>query len=140
MLRYLFDTDHLTWFEEANPHVMSRFNLCQPDEVCTSAVNGYEALTGRVDRLKTSTLKPIQRIAAFAGLVNTMRILQQFLILQYDDRAESRFIGLHSLRVRTGAQDLRIASIALVHNLTLVTGNTQHFRLVPGLTIEDWSY
>lgn len=34
--------------------------------------------------------------------------------------------------------DLRIASIALAHDLTLVTGNARHFSRVPGLNVENW--
>lgn len=33
---------------------------------------------------------------------------------------------------------MRIASIALSHDLTLVTGNVRHFDRVPDLTIENW--
>lgn len=31
-----------------------------------------------------------------------------------------------------------IASVALLHNLTLVTHNTADFRNIPGLRLEDW--
>ncbi|MHC5538106.1 hypothetical protein ACYOEI_07740 [Singulisphaera rosea] len=34
--------------------------------------------------------------------------------------------------------DLRIASVSLVHDLTLVTNNTRHFHLIPGLRLDDW--
>jgi tRNA(fMet)-specific endonuclease VapC len=34
--------------------------------------------------------------------------------------------------------DLMIASVALVHNLTLVTHNTADFQNIPGLRLEDW--
>lgn len=34
--------------------------------------------------------------------------------------------------------DLIIASVALAHDLTLVTHNVRHFQRVPGLRIEDW--
>ena len=34
--------------------------------------------------------------------------------------------------------DLLIASVALVHNLTLVTHNTADYRNIPGLRLEDW--
>ena len=37
-----------------------------------------------------------------------------------------------------GPNDLLIASIALVHGLTLVTHNTSEFRNVDGLSLEDW--
>ena len=34
--------------------------------------------------------------------------------------------------------DLMIGSIALVHNLTLVTHNTADFQRIPELRLEDW--
>lgn len=39
---------------------------------------------------------------------------------------------------RLDEPDLRIASIALSRELTLVTGNVRHFARVPGLDVEDW--
>ena len=35
--------------------------------------------------------------------------------------------------------DLLIASIALANDLTVVTNNTDEFKRVPGLRVEDWS-
>ncbi|PJF26875.1 MAG: VapC toxin family PIN domain ribonuclease [Phototrophicales bacterium] len=37
-----------------------------------------------------------------------------------------------------GANDLMIAAIALLHNLTLVTHNVREFERIPALTVEDW--
>jgi tRNA(fMet)-specific endonuclease VapC len=34
--------------------------------------------------------------------------------------------------------DLQIASIALAHKLTLVTGNVRHYAGIPGLQVENW--
>ena len=34
--------------------------------------------------------------------------------------------------------DLRIAAIALANNLALITGNTRHFRRIPGLRVYNW--
>ena len=34
--------------------------------------------------------------------------------------------------------DLMIGTIALVHNLTMVTHNTADFQNIPGLRLEDW--
>jgi tRNA(fMet)-specific endonuclease VapC len=38
-----------------------------------------------------------------------------------------------------GPHDLIIASVALAHDLVLVTHNTREFQRVPGLRIEDWT-
>lgn len=37
-----------------------------------------------------------------------------------------------------GEMDLLNASVALVHNLTMVTHNTADYAPVPGLTLDDW--
>jgi tRNA(fMet)-specific endonuclease VapC len=37
-----------------------------------------------------------------------------------------------------GEMDLLNASVALVHNLTMVTHNTQDYAGVSGLTLDDW--
>jgi tRNA(fMet)-specific endonuclease VapC len=34
--------------------------------------------------------------------------------------------------------DLMIASVALAHNLTMVTHNTSDYQKIPGLRLDDW--
>jgi tRNA(fMet)-specific endonuclease VapC len=34
--------------------------------------------------------------------------------------------------------DLRIASIAIQHKLTIITGNIKHFENIPGVAVENW--
>lgn len=46
---------------------------------------------------------------------------------------------MRAKRVRISTMDLRIASIALSHNLIVLTRNEVDFRKVPGLSIEDWT-
>ena len=69
-------------------------------------------------------------------------LIQPFQNLPFDEAAAEahahlRF-HLESLGTPIGPYDLQIASIALVHQLTLVTHNVAEFSRVPGLTIEDW--
>jgi len=46
--------------------------------------------------------------------------------------------GLLDQGITVGEMDLLNGSVALIHNLTMVTHNTQDYRKIPGLTIEDW--
>jgi hypothetical protein len=46
---------------------------------------------------------------------------------------------LRKQKIRIGTQDLRIASIVLAVNGTLVTRNQRDFAQVPELTLEDWT-
>ena len=65
-----------------------------------------------------------------------------FSSLPFCDEAAYRFgelrAYLHRQGTPIGPYDLQIASIALTHQLTLVTHNTREFSRVPNLTLEDW--
>jgi tRNA(fMet)-specific endonuclease VapC len=70
------------------------------------------------------------------------RFLEVFISLPFDDIS-----ALNAGRIRAqlanagtpiGYNDLLIASIALSHDLILVTHNTKEFVRVEGLKIEDW--
>ncbi|MGV0104756.1 Ribonuclease VapC [Nostoc sp. DSM 114160] len=68
--------------------------------------------------------------------------LNNFVSLPFDDRA-ARIFGairadLGKVGTPIGPNELQIAAIALVNNLTLVTHNTREFSRVNGLVIEDW--
>ena len=66
----------------------------------------------------------------------------EFELLAVDEAVANRFgeIGGKLLdRGQTVATpDLLIAATALVHDLTLVTGNVRHFSAIDGLRIENW--
>ena len=46
--------------------------------------------------------------------------------------------GLEKRGIGCSEPDLKIAAVAIQHNLTLITGNTKHLKKMPGLRIEDW--
>ena len=59
------------------------------------------------------------------------------VVCEFDDRAMAEFKRLKALKVRIGTMDLRIASIVLVHDATLITRNRRDYEQVPGLRVED---
>ena len=63
-------------------------------------------------------------------------------ILDFDIACAEDFGKVRGNSLRRGlvtpAIDLMIASVALVHNLTLVTHNLADFQSIPGLRLEDW--
>lgn len=69
-------------------------------------------------------------------------MLNDTKILEVTVEVAERFGRLQAGLLDTGrpapGMDLMIAATALVHDLTLVTHNTQDFENVPGLRIEDW--
>jgi len=69
--------------------------------------------------------------------------LDKVISLPFDDRCADQYglirHDLESRRCVIGPFDVQIAAIALVRDLTLVTGNTGEFLRVHGLKIKDWS-
>jgi tRNA(fMet)-specific endonuclease VapC len=63
-------------------------------------------------------------------------------VLPYDERCAEEFGKLRGVLKRQGVVanpvDLMIASVARVHDLTLVTNNTADFQFIPDLRLEDW--
>lgn len=60
-------------------------------------------------------------------------------VLDFTPAAAERFRRLKTARVRIGTPDLRIASIALSLDATVITRNLSDFRKVPDLKAEDWT-
>jgi tRNA(fMet)-specific endonuclease VapC len=59
--------------------------------------------------------------------------LQDTAAINRPVRGELLQRGLHVAKA-----DLVIASVALYHNLTLVTHNAGDFQNIPGLPLDDW--
>lgn len=69
-------------------------------------------------------------------------LLRDVDVLDFDAACAYRFGQLRGRMLSRGQVvfevDLLIASVALVHDLTLVTNNTAHFAPIPNLRLEDW--
>ena len=61
-------------------------------------------------------------------------------VLPFSPAAADIYDELRKLRLTSvGAMDLRIASIAIANQMTLLTRNTVDFERIPNLTFEDWT-
>lgn len=58
--------------------------------------------------------------------------------MRFNETSAEEFRRLRRERIRIASTDLKIASIALVNNATLVSANLRDFEKVPGLRVEDW--
>jgi tRNA(fMet)-specific endonuclease VapC len=88
----------------------------------------------------------ISRAKSRREIVRGYQMLHQILadfsiaqVLPFDDAAAAEFEELRGQRIRVATMDLRIASIALSMQLTVLTRNLVDFERIPGLTVEDWT-
>lgn len=82
---------------------------------------------------------PPRQIEAYEKLRRFVEQFRKIPLIDYDADAASRFEQLRQARVRIGTMDLKIASVCLACDATLLTRNLSDFNKVPGLRAEDWS-
>lgn len=136
----LLDTDHLSVVtnRQSRGHAPLMARLQQSAVLFgTPVVSVEEQCRGwlaRINRLR----EVHQQIPAYEELAKLFRFLSSWDIVVLDTRAADEFVRLRKEKVRIGTQDLKIASIALVHNALLLSANLRDFRRVPGLRVENW--
>lgn len=135
----LLDTDILTLLFYGNPRVLERRLAAKAAEYITS-VTRAEMLRGRLDALLKAT-NPDAIIQMQDRLKQTEEFLTRFSVVLLDTGAATRFAELRSTKAgrRMGVPDLLNASIALVHDATLVTRNVKDYTGIPGLKLENWA-
>lgn len=95
-------------------------------------VNGWHAYLSRA-----RTIQGVVR-----AYLEFERVLARFAamqVLSFDSTAGEVFELLRHQRLRVATMDLRIASIALARDFTVLTRNLVDFQKVPGLKVEDWT-
>ena len=123
--------------------------------VCIRILNGtHEGVIGRFSAespatvrlcsvVKCELLYGARKINQLAQLINNLELFfAPMASLPFDDRAAEHYGMIRADLARQGSpiggNDLQIAAIARVHDLTLVTHNIQEFSRVVGLRVEDW--
>lgn len=86
---------------------------------------------------KSKTVDKI--VTAYLKLESLIQLFSVSQIFSFDYQAHEIAEDLRRQRIRLGTMDLRIASIALLHDAVLLTRNLSDFSKVPNLKIEDWT-
>lgn len=135
------DSDHLSVLSDVkSSHLASlqaRMQSSSDQGFATTIVSAEEQLRGwlaLIHRLRDVH----QQIPAYERLANILDFLRDWLVMPLDSRAADQFLRLKKQKIRVGAMDLEIASIALVHDALLLSANLRDFRQVPGLRVENW--
>lgn len=126
---YILDTDHMTLWQHNNPSVIAKLRQLTISDRAVTQVS----LTEQVQGWQALIARNLQR------LYETVTFYQSLQVLPYEPEAILKFEQLRQAKIRIGSQDLRIATIALCKNATVVTRNLRDFQQVSGLRLADWS-
>ena len=132
---YLLDTDILSNLMKRSPPtiLIAKLASVPVKQQFTSSITLGE-LVYAACRLEARTE------ALLAQLQETL--LPNLPILPFDADAAHQYGMIRAQLERQGTPlgeaDLRIAAIALAHDLAVITGNVRHFQRIAGLSVENW--
>jgi tRNA(fMet)-specific endonuclease VapC len=130
---YCFDTDVVAaaLLQEPPLPLVRRLARTPAEEQCTTAVTVAELAYAAARNGDRELIGRLRELLGAAGA-----------IVPFDAQAAEVYGvirgGLDGVGVRLDEPSLRIASIALAHDLTLVTGSARLYDRVPRLRIENW--
>lgn len=118
----------MAWPKEDVP--WRRCSTLIPQGLAVSTITIAEVLEGAY-----GTSDPSRQLLVYG------RFFSGYTVLDVTEDIAERFAELRALLRRQGNviadMDLLIAATALVHDLTLLTGNERHFSRVPGLRLHQ---
>lgn len=129
---YLLDTNTcIRYLNSTNNNIVNRLNSLSPDDVYLCDVVKFELYYGAYKSAKQQ--QNLDKLNIF---------FNEFVSLPFDGKAADICgyirVQLNKKGTPIGGYDLQIASIALVHDLILVTHNISEFSRVDNLKYEDW--
>lgn len=131
-MKYLLDTNVCIKYINGNSEkIKNKISTLNPDDIYLCSVVKAELFYG-ISKSKNKE----------KNLINLTEFFQPFNSLSIDDDCGQIFGEIRSKLEKEGniigPYVLQTASIAISNNLTLVTNNTNEFKRIKKLNIEDW--
>lgn len=128
-MNLVIDSDILIYFLKGYTEIVAKLSSYPLEAVFTTRINYAELLYGAYNSTKIE--QNLSTITIF---------LESLSILEFDQKTCASFAEDKAKLKRNGNlipdMDLMIASIAKVHNYSLVTNNMKHFERIDSLKLE----
>jgi tRNA(fMet)-specific endonuclease VapC len=129
---YLIDTDILIYALKGEPRVVDQFRRHGVQPKAISVISYGELLFGAEKSTRQEE-----------NLARARRVGELFPVIDVSRAVMETFASLKRTLEKRGSRvddfDLIIGATALNLGYTLVTNNERHFRLIPGVTVENWA-
>lgn len=132
MALYILDTDTCIYWLKGDEKVDRRIVNCGLRHTAITVITEYELFYGALKSLKAD-----KNLAAITELKKKVRALHTSDGVAYQFGKIKAELEKKGLPVDNA--DLLIASIALTHDAILVSNNTEHYKRIKGLKLENWA-
>lgn len=139
---FILDTDHLSIIDRRQPpffdNILARQHRVASSDDFVTLVSIHEQMMG-ANAFLSRSLSAAKVVRGYQMMEAALVQFERYNILPFDEPTALKLEQLRQQKVRFGTMDLRIASIALSHDFTVVTRNTVDYEKVPDLKVADWT-
>ncbi len=138
----VLDTDVLSNLFNGRPDVVSAVSLVPDNELAVTVVTCEEVLRGWLAKIRQASNGEgrMTLAIAYSRFGDALIALPKFILLPYTTVADTLYKSWRVAKVKCGGtRDLRIASICVAHNASLITYNRRDFDKVPELKLSVWN-
>jgi len=129
--KYLIDTNTCIYYIKGKFDLKNKFEIADPDNCFISEITLAELKFGvENSEKKEKNQKTLDNFLTGVKIVPIFHSLD----LYAKEKARLRKEG-----TPIDEFDLLIGVTSVTHNLTLVTNNTDHFKRIKGISLEDWT-
>ncbi len=131
MKQHLIDTNIAIYYMKGKFDLNKKFDALPADALFISEITLAELKFG-----VENSEKPEKNQKALADFVTGVTVLPIFHALDLYAKEKAR---LRKAGTPVDDFDLLIGVTAVTHGLTMVTNNTDHFKRINGIDLEDWT-
>jgi tRNA(fMet)-specific endonuclease VapC len=138
----VFDTDHISILQQqsqpAYDLLKERIRTSSSGIFATSIISYHEQLQGWL-AVVNQARTPNRILFAYSELDYMLHYFRSMTVLPFVQASQDHFAILRKACPRLGTIDLRIGSIAVANDATLLSRNLRDFKQMPGVRVEDWT-
>lgn len=131
MKKYLIDTNICIYYIKGQFELKTKFEKADPENCFISEITLAELMFGVENSEKKEKNKK-----TLDNFLTGVKIVPIFHSLELYAKEKAR---LRKAGTPIDEFDLLIGVTAVTHNLTMVTNNTDHFKRIKGIALEDWT-
>lgn len=131
MKKYLIDTNTCIYYIKGKYELNKKFEKADPDNCFISEITLAELKFG-----VENSEKKEKNQKALDNFLTGIKIVPIFHSLDLYAKEKAR---LRKSGTPLDDFDLLIGVTSVTHNLTMVTNNTDHFKRIKGISLEDWT-
>jgi tRNA(fMet)-specific endonuclease VapC len=136
-LTYLLDTNIWSLWSKGKEPVGNHVEAHADEGIAISVVTACEAFYGWGSAIRKRPRSQLVKI--YHAMMREIEFMRDATVLPFTIKSMAIYESLQDKYRITDKADLRIAAIAIEHDITLVTQNTRDFEGIKELTMVDWT-